>query len=284
MSCPEFVTERDLVDFRARLVPLHAVAGFGGWLGFTAIGVSYRLLSMFMLAPEREGVTGRAAWWSGIGALALLIFIVPFTFLLGSGTEVAEAAAGTLAGAALVFYAADLTFLYRNRRRRSIELNTKAAFGAIAMLYLSALILAAVLLTGTLARHAAAIVYLVAAGWLTGLGLSQLYKIVPFLTWLECYGPVLGRKPTPRVQDLVAERRAAPWFALYFLGVLAGAASLLVECPGLFRLTAAVTLVASGAIVTHLILARRLSNIAVAQRPAAGTARPRLFLPATNRD
>ena len=50
---------------------------------------------------------------------------------------------------------------------------------------------------------------LIAFGWLSGLVLAKLYKIVAFLTWLGTYGPAMGRVPTPRVQDLVAERRAA---------------------------------------------------------------------------
>src|SRR5690606_8916805 len=45
-------------------VALHAVLGLGGWLGVTAVGVSYRLLAMFLLAPEAERRTSRAAWWA----------------------------------------------------------------------------------------------------------------------------------------------------------------------------------------------------------------------------
>ena len=273
-----FVSSPLLLDLHAAGIPVHAAAGFGGWLTFTAVGVSYRLLPMFMLAPDHERPTGRVVLYAGSGALLAAALAAPAEALV-SGTQFAFLVAGMLALVALAAYAADLSFFYRMRKRRVVELNSKAALGAFAGLYLCAVLLVILWATGTTGRHAGALVYLVAFGWLTGLGLSQLYKIVPFLTWLECYGPVMGRKPTPRVQDLVVERRDGAWFALYFLSVLAGTVALLAGMPGLFRLCAAATLIATLAITAELVLVRRLVNVTATMRLPEGATRPRLFLP-----
>lgn len=273
-----FVGTPLLLDLHAVGVPVHAAAGFGGWLTFTAVGVSYRLLPMFMLAPDHERATGRVVLHAGGAALFAAVLAAPVEALV-SGTGVSFLIAGALALVALAAYAADLSFFYRMRKRRVIELNSKAALGAFGGLYLSALVLLFLWATGTLGTHAGALVYLVAFGWLTSLGLSQLYKIVPFLTWLECYGPVMGRKPTPRVQDLVVERRGGGWFAVYFAAVLVATGALVADMPGLFRLASAATLTATVALTVELVLVRRLVNVKAALRLPEGTKRPRLFLP-----
>jgi hypothetical protein len=108
--------------------------------------------------------------------------------------------------------------------------------------------------------------------------LSQLYKIVPFLTWLECYGPMLGKAPTPRVQDLVVETRAAKWFLIYSLAVWSGAAALIAGYPLIFRCASAAMLVASGGIVAQLVRTRRLADVCSALRLPQGARKPRLLL------
>jgi hypothetical protein len=179
---------------------------------------------------------------------------------------------------ALALYGADVLRLYRARKRRNIELNSRMAAYALVSLAASVALTLLLLAMGRLSDHAAAVVFLTAFGWLSGLGLAQLYKIVAFLTWLECYGPVLGKGPTPRVQDLVVESRAGKWFLLYFIAVWAGAAMLLAGFPLAFRLAAAVLLVATVGIVAQLVRARRLVDVKEAVRFPQGVQRPRFLL------
>lgn len=105
----------------------------------------------------------------------------------------------------------------------------------------------------------------------------MLYKIVPFLTWLECYGPVLGKKATPRVQDLVVENHAEKWFLLYFASVWGGAAALLYGHSPAFQATAVGTLVATAGIVVQLLRARRLVDVNAEARFPEGAHRPGLL-------
>jgi hypothetical protein len=122
-------------------------------------------------------------------------------------------------------------------------------------------------------------VFLFAFGWLTGLGLAKLYKIVAFLTWLECYGALLGRRSTPRVQDLVEEPRALPWFRLYFACVGAASLAAFLGESFAFRIAALGILVATAAICRQLVSIRTLRSVAASMLPDDDGARPRLLLP-----
>src|SRR4029078_13004300 len=66
-------TNAHLLDVAALGLPIHVIAGLGGWLTFTAIGVSFRLLAMFMLAPELDGPSTRGALYLGTAALGVAI-------------------------------------------------------------------------------------------------------------------------------------------------------------------------------------------------------------------
>jgi len=273
-----------LVDVVASGVPLHAIAGLGGWLTFTAMGVTYRLLAMFMLAPELGGPRSRAGFYCGTAALAAAIVGGGTAICLAVSLMLVLVAAGLLGLCALLLYGADILHLYRARKRRVIELNSRMAAFAMGGLAASAILIAVLAALGILAQHAAAVVFLVAFGWLSGLGLAKLYKIAAFLTWLECYGPVLGKTATPRVQDLAVERRAIRWFLLYFLAVWAATAALLLEMPMLFQACTGLMLIASLGIIVQLVRIRRLVDVSVTMRLPPGVSVPRLLLCSVQHD
>jgi hypothetical protein len=241
------------------------------------MGVSYRLLAMFMLSPEEKRWTSVATFWGGVGVLVLAIVGGAAAILLDRDPTPVLVAAAVLAVPVLALYGWDVARLYNRRKRRRLETNSLMAAPALASLAAGAGLLLVLLGLGQLPRFAGAVIYLLAFGWLSGLGLSQLYKIVAFVTWLECYGPVLGRMPTPRVQDLVVERRARTWFYLYFGAVWLGTIALLAGQQLAFRGLALVLLLATTGLIVEFVRTRRLADIDTALRGPGAPRRPRLL-------
>ena len=266
-----------LVDLATQGVPLHAIAGLGGWLTFCAMGVSYRLFAMFMLAPELERRGTRVALHLGAWALVITVPGGMTAIWAGWNLDAVLTAAAVAGLGALGLYGRDVLYLYRARKRRVIEMNTRMAVLAFVSLGLAALLAIVLVAFGALQRHIGVVVFLTAFGWLSGLGLAKLYKIVPFMTWLECYGPVLGKKATPRVQDIVVEKRAEKWFLLYFVSVWSGAVTLLCGHPYAFQATAAAMLVATTGIASQLLRARRLIDVKAGDRFPDGAHQPSLL-------
>ena len=258
-------------------VPLHAIAGMGGWLTLTAMGVSYRLLSMFMLAPDVDDC--KSSMTLAAGAFAVAVTVVGGTFAIwlsyGLGAVLSMVAAAGLAS--IVLYGRDVIGIFKGRKRRQLELNTRMAVLSFVSLAATALLGAALLLTGAFVAQVGAFVFLAVFGWLSGLVLAKLYKIVAFLTWLETYGPVMGRAPTPRVQDLVSEARASKWFVIYHAAVWFGTLMLLVGQPSAFRAAAAVMTIGIVGIIREIIRTRRLADVESPMRLPDGACAPHLL-------
>jgi len=275
-----WTTNPVLMRLTAQGIPLHAALGLGGWLTFTAMGVTYRLLAMFMLSPEAEHRTSQIALVAGAAAILVVLIGGPVCLLiLGQGLTHPLLVALVLAIVSLSLYGHDIVRLYRTRKRRKIELNARMAAWALGSLGLGSLLLLVLTALGEIDRFVGAIVFLFAFGWLTGLGLAKLYKIVAFLTWLECYGELLGRRPTPRVQDLVDERRAKLWFWLYFASVGAASIAAFLGAPLAFRVAAFGMLVATVKICVELVSARTLRLVPPTLLPQGDRARPGLLRP-----
>jgi hypothetical protein len=258
-------------------VPLHAIAGLGGWLTLTAMGVSYRLLSMFMLAPDVEERKSSMTLAAGALAVALAAVGGVFAIWLSFGLNAVLSAVALLGLVTIVLYGRDVLVIFRGRKRRQLELNTRMAVLSYVSLAASALLGVVLVLSGAFAAQLGAFAFLAVFGWLSGLVLAKLYKIVAFLTWLETYGPVMGRTPTPRVQDLVAEARASKWFVTYHVAVWLGALMLLAGQTSAFRIAAAAMAVGTVGIVKEIIRTRRLADVKCPLRLPDGACAPHLL-------
>ncbi|WP_210166459.1 hypothetical protein [Bosea vaviloviae] len=262
----------------ADALPFHALLGLGGWLGLTAFGVSYKLLVMFMMTPETPPRTtelvlacaGVALALAGAGLIAALAGVATGTATLGL----------VLAGlaSATAIYGRDVFALYRLRRRKALEINMLASVAAFAALALGAALMPLAAIGGAGDEWIAALAFLLVFGWLSGLTLAQLVKIVSFMTWLEVYAPLIGRTAMPRVGDLIAMPRTGWWFMLYFGGVAAGTLALALTSEVAFRSAVLLCLTGTAGIAVELVRVRCLAEIEPARQPRAHN-RPRLFLP-----
>jgi hypothetical protein len=258
-------------------VPLHAIAGLGGWLTLTAMGVSYRLLSMFMLAPDVDDRKSHVTLAAGALAIAVAVVGGILAIWFASGLKIVLPIVAALGLATTALYGRDVIGIFSGRKRRQLELNTRMAVLSFASLAGAAVLGALLVLTGTFAAHLGAFAFLAIFGWLSGLVLAQLYKIVAFLTWLETYGPVMGRTATPRVQDLVSEARASKWFVIYHVAVWFGTLMLLAGQSSAFRAAVAAMTVGIAGICREVIRTRRLADVTGPLRLPDGACAPHLL-------
>jgi hypothetical protein len=258
-------------------VPLHAIAGLGGWLTLTAMGVSYRLLSMFMLAPDVDDRKSNVTLAAGALAIAIAVVGGVLAIWLVAGLSVVLPVVGVFGLATIALYGRDVLIIFSSRKRRQLELNTRMAVLSYASLAGAALLGVLLVMTGTFTTHLGAFAFLAVFGWLSGLVLAKLYKIVAFLTWLETYGPVMGRAPTPRVQDLVSEVRASKWFVIYHVAVWFGTLMLLTGHFQAFRAAAAIMTIGLVGIVREVIRTRRLADVESPLRLPDGACAPHLL-------
>lgn len=230
---------------------VHATAGIGLWFGLSAVAVSLKFLSMFGLTPAAPPrvLAGLAV----AGGAMLLLLPVPGLVL--------AIAAGVVAA-----YLATALRMLRARRLRHLDPSLIGASGA-ALALPAGLVLMAV--PGAAVPGGA----LLAMGWLSGLTLSFMPKIIAFLTWMEVFGPRIGRAPVPPTAALTRSATLLSALALWGGGVAALALGLGLESAALARGAATILLLAALLVMRECLRVRRLSHLPTADRPP----RPALF-------
>lgn len=196
----------------------HLHVALAGWVLLVVIGVGQRLLPMFLLTHGVSDRLGRLAVvlvGSGAGALALLHHAPP---LISRWLPLALIAAG------LASFLVQARQFFARRVRPRLDAGMRLAAAGLVLLGVG-LVLAPVVIAG-IASARLAVAYVLAL--VLGLSLfvaGHYYKIVPFLVWYHRFGPLAGRQPVPRVNELYGVRAsnvAALLLALGAFGLVAG--------------------------------------------------------------
>ncbi|MEO5814165.1 MAG: hypothetical protein ABIT20_02680 [Gemmatimonadaceae bacterium] len=211
-----------LAGARVRVLATHLHVALVGWALIMMVGVSHRLLPMFLLAH------GADTRWTK-RALTFLALGIP---VLAVGLETRFHAAAWIAVVLLELGVACFLLqarsFYRARVRKRIDVGMRFAATALLFLAIAAVLGPAVLAAGADAPRLATVYVLL--GLLGGVVLFVVgffYKIVPLLAWTVRYRDRMGRREVPTIADMFSSR-----IALVQLGTMGTALGVLALAIG----------------------------------------------------
>ncbi|HET7275076.1 MAG TPA: hypothetical protein VFI91_07830 [Longimicrobiaceae bacterium] len=180
--------------FLALGVHLH-VAIFG-WVMLVMVGVAHRLLPMFLLshgAPERPGRIAASFLASGVGLLLVTHHMLTPALVWLIAAVIATGVIALLLQAALYF---------RHKKKPVLDPGLRLAAVALGLLALALALAPFFVVQGLAAPRLATAYVLTLIAALSLFVAGHYYKILPFLIWFHRFGPLVGKRPVPRVVDL----------------------------------------------------------------------------------
>lgn len=224
---------------RVHVLAIHLHVALLGWVLVMIVGMSHRLLPMFLIAHGADSRWTRRSLLLLVPGVLVLSFGLAFSFpaLAWIGFALIEGGVASFLVQAWSFF--------RARVRRNLDAGLKHAATALVILGLTAMVAPAVLVLGiTHPRLDVVYVVLGLLGTFTLYVVGLFYKIVPFLAWIARFRNRMGREKVPTVAQLYASRVAHLDLLLYVVaiaGLVSGVAlghSLLVRGAGMVLLAA----------------------------------------------
>lgn len=222
---------------RVRVLALHLHIAMIGWVLIMIVGISQRLLPMFLLGQVESTRLARysvALLAMGLLALTAGLLGAPAT---QSATTTWLAWTGVVAIDAGVFcYLAQVLRIYRARARPRLDAGLRHVAVALMFIVVSAALGPIVLSMGN--HHpglAIAYVMLALLGGLTMFAIGQFYKIVPFLIWISRFRQQMGRRRVPTIAEMFSARVAHCGLVSLSLAIVTLAAGALLGSAAMVR-------------------------------------------------
>ncbi len=206
---------------------IHAHVGLIGWFMMLIIGVSSKLIPMFLLSGILDNKKLQVAFY--LLNTGLVGFLIDSIFL-GDMSRSPIYLIILLVG--IAFYILFLAKAYKSRVRKKLDIGLKHTF--IAVVFISIPIVLMILLnTSTITdpnirlHLSIAFGFSVLFGFISLLILGQTFKTLPFIVWLKKYGKISSKVRTPLPKDLYSEKLAKLQLVLFIVGYLIMVAGIL---------------------------------------------------------
>ena len=242
-----------LQERRVRTLAVHLHVALVGWALVMIVGMSHRLLPMFLLAH------GADTRWTRRALVLLPAGLVTLAVGLVAGRVAATWAGVALLEAGVLCFLLQCRAFHAARRRPVLDVGLRFAATALGFLLASAALGPAVLAVGGL-RHPRLATTYVLVGLLGGLLLhvvGHFYKIVPFLAWIARYRGRVGRERVPTVADLFSARVAHAQLGLMSVAVAGMAGGVLAGSAALVRVAALLFAVGVALFVSQILRVAR---------------------------
>ena len=232
-----------LGGWRVTVLATHLHVALLGWVLVMIVGISHRLLPMFLLAHGAD-----TRWTSrALASLAAGVVILAIGLITTHG-----AASGMITWVGLlliecgvVCFLIQAGLFFRARKRPRLDAGLRHAATGLFFIAASAALAPLVLASGPEHRQLdTTYVLLGLLGGLTLYVIGQFYKIVPFLAWMARFRNEMGKKRVPTVAQLYSPLVAHIDLALFAAGSLGMAMGVITGISLLTRIAA--MLVASG--------------------------------------
>lgn len=185
---------------------LHAHMGLAGWFLMLIIGVSCKLIPMFLVS--RIQLNHLLSWTYYLVNSALLLFLIDGYFY-GVSMHTYFIAIVLLAG--LTCYIIYVRQCFNSRLKKKLDIPMLKTLLSVILLSLAILIIPFIIYSSTkqngLAVHYS-IFYgmLLFMGWITALIMGQAFKTLPFIVWVRKYEHLSGKRKIPLPADLYSLR------------------------------------------------------------------------------
>jgi hypothetical protein len=227
------------------LLKMHITLGLAGWFFFLIVGVSSKLMPMFLIIHKLPDHLLKYAYYLlnvGVVALASVYYFYPEPW------AIILAALPILAG--VILYLAYNQYAFKHRFRKNLDTGMKLSKVAFILLAITVVLGIIVFISPAgLSDYQLnidiAFIMSVIFGFITALILGQTYKTVPFIVWLKIYSAKVGKQKIPLPQEIYSDR-VARWhmqtyyvaFTFLMLGELARQVWLIQSAAAMFIITA----------------------------------------------